>query len=122
MPPFPLLIHSPNNWTSNQLEDLRLVRHFNASLDEILGDDYLPKDGDEDFESLAMEIAEPTENELKNLWRTATRARYRRNTFLPVFRPLCEMLNSDVFFDASKQAVFSFMEIILRRVHLDKPL
>ncbi|GLA72046.1 hypothetical protein AtubIFM55763_002564 [Aspergillus tubingensis] len=122
MPPFPLLFHSPNNWTSNQLEALRLVRHFNASLDEILGDDHLPKDGDEEFESLAMEIAEPTENELKNLWRTATRARYRRNIFLPVFRPLCEMLNSDVFFDASKQAVFSFMEIILRRVHLDKPL
>ena len=47
MPPFPLLFHSPNDWTSNQLEDLRLVRHFNASLDEILEDDYLPKDGDE---------------------------------------------------------------------------
>lgn len=47
MPPSPLLFHSPNDWTSNQLEDLRLVRHFNASLDEILGDDYLPKDGDE---------------------------------------------------------------------------
>ncbi|OJZ82588.1 hypothetical protein ASPFODRAFT_700039 [Aspergillus luchuensis CBS 106.47] len=122
MPPSPLLFHSPNDWTSNQLEDLRLVRHFNASLDEIIGDDYLPKDGDEEFESLAMEFAEPTENELKNLWRTATRARYRRNIFLPVFRPLCEMLNSDVFFGASNEAVLSFMEIILRRVHLNKPL
>ncbi|RDH29931.1 hypothetical protein BDQ94DRAFT_173421 [Aspergillus welwitschiae] len=121
MPPFPLLFHSPDNWTSNHLETLRIERHFNASLDEIIGVDHIPKDGDEEFESLVTEFAEPTENELKNLRGTA-RVRYRRNIFLPVFKHLCEMLNSDVFFDASRQAVLSFVEIILRRVHLDKPI
>lgn len=140
MPPFPLLFHSPDNWTSNHLETLRIERHFNASLDEIIGVDHIPKDGDEgwtlraslmslswscshiaEFESLVTEFAEPTENELKNLRGTAC-VRYRRNIFLPVFKPLCEMLNSDVFFDASRQAVLSFVEIILRRVHLDKPM
>ncbi|RDK40205.1 hypothetical protein M752DRAFT_303751 [Aspergillus phoenicis ATCC 13157] len=140
MPPFPLLFHSPDNWTSNHLETLRIERHFNASLDEIIGVDHIPKDGDEgwtlrapfmslswscsliaEFESLVTEFAEPTENELKNLRGTA-RVRYRRNIFLPVFKHLCEMLNSDVFFDASRQAVLSFIEIILRRVHLEKPM
>ncbi|GKZ32837.1 hypothetical protein AbraIFM66950_002470 [Aspergillus brasiliensis] len=121
MPPFPILFYDPKDWTANHLQSLRLERHFNASLDEVIGAGYIPKDGDEEFESLAAEFAEPTKGELKNLCRTAC-VRYRRNMFLPVFQRLCQMLNSDVFFDASRQALLAFVDITLRHVHLEKPL
>ncbi|PYI03973.1 hypothetical protein BO78DRAFT_409403 [Aspergillus sclerotiicarbonarius CBS 121057] len=120
MQPFPILFQPPGKWTTEHLKALRLRRHHNSTIHDIVGADYVPKDGDEEFESLATEFAQPTEYELVNSLTACPR--YRRNIFSFVFNRLSEAANSKAGFEASKLAVLALFERLLVNVEMKKHL
>ncbi|RAL00011.1 uncharacterized protein BO80DRAFT_465724 [Aspergillus ibericus CBS 121593] len=120
MPQLPCMFQSPRKWTAEHLKALRLCRHHDSSIQEIVGVGYVPKDGDEEFESLATEFAQPTEHELLSY--LAEGPHYRRNIFMQTFGSLSEVAHSKTSFVASRDAVLSLFKMLLVNVETKKHL
>ncbi|KAE8138564.1 hypothetical protein BDV38DRAFT_281870 [Aspergillus pseudotamarii] len=86
------LLKSPRKWTSAQFRALNLSQSYAVAAVRIVGVEYLPADGDEEFEHLAADLTGPSEQDLADFG--LKRSIYRRNPFHLVFVRLYEAAQS----------------------------
>ncbi|OJJ33331.1 hypothetical protein ASPWEDRAFT_174740 [Aspergillus wentii DTO 134E9] len=62
----PLLLQKPRKWTYKHLEVARVKLSENVTTEELLGQDYVPVDGDPEFETFAKIFCAPTRKQLES--------------------------------------------------------
>jgi len=104
------LLQSPKHWTFEDLQTVQVER-CHVSIRELRIGNFLPRDGNEEFEELAAELTRLTKEDLLDL--ANQRSTYRKNIFHPFFLRLYDVTKPNSTFRSCKSAMSELLNILL---------